>query len=290
MAGFIAFATLVWLEHKEFGDTGQQLEKAYAETQHIIHAKEIACVKITNSLIPDSVHLQRNWSNIIDIANDENISIQVYRNDTLLVWTSNEFNPRNCLSELKTGINLLQGVNGNYLAYKNVNGSYCYVLLYLINSSYAFKNQYITNTFNKELSFIREGFVLSKPVDRFTNIKDIIGNYLFSIQIFVSSENLTPVVSILLALVMLINLLLIHVIARKYIQQNLLLTSVLFFGFFAVVRYVNIYYQLPSFLYESKLFDPSVYASSRAVHPGRTYCIQLHPELNHRFPDLVRYR
>lgn len=261
-AGLLAFSLLVWLEHKQNSNVEFQTQKAYSETQRIINEKELTFVKITNKLIPDSSKLQRNWTSIIEIAHDENIIIQVYKNDTIIVWSSNEIDTKQCLSEFKTGSSFYQGVNGNYLAYKNTTGSFSYVLLYAINSNYAFKNQYINNHFNTELSFIKDGFVLPKAVENFKDIKDITGNYLFSIQIFTSSEKINHAISILLLIVILINLLLIHLIARNYIQKYFWQTSVIFFAAFFIIRWVNIYFQLPVSIYEIKLFDPSIYASS----------------------------
>lgn len=263
ITGLILFSLLVWLEHKQNSNADLQLHKAYSESQRIINDKELSFVKITTKLIPDSTKLQRNWSSIIDIARAENIIIHVYRNDTLILWSSNEISTKQCLTEFKIGSSFYQGINGNYLAYKNTNGSYSYVLLYVINSNYAFKNQYINNRFNNELSFIKEGFVLPKPVENFKDIKDITGNYLFSLQIFTSAEKLSTAISILLLLIIFINLLMIHVIARNYIQKYFWQTSILFFAAFFVIRWINIFYQLPVFIYEIKLFDPSVYASSQ---------------------------
>lgn len=263
IAGLIAFTGLVWLEHKQNSNTDLHLKKAYAETQRIINEKELSFVKITTKLIPDSSKLQRNWSSIIETANDENIIIQVYKNDSLIVWSSNEIETKQCLSEFKIGSSFYQGVNGNYLVYKNVNGSFSYVLLYNINSSYAFKNQYISNHFNNELSFIKDGFVLPKSVENYKDIKDITGNYLFSIQIFTSSEKLNKAISILLLIIILFNLFLIHFISRSYIQKYTRQTSVIFFVLFFIIRWINVYYQLPVFVYEIKLFDPSIYASSQ---------------------------
>ena len=190
IAGLIVFSGLVWLEHKQNSNVELQSQKAYSETQRIINEKELSFVKITTKLIPDSSKLQRNWSSIIETVQDENIIINVFKNDSLIVWSSNEIDTKQCLNEFKIGSSFYQGVNGNYLAYKNINGSYSYVLLYEINSNYAFKNQYISNHFNNELSFIKDGFILPKSVENYKDIKDITGNYLFSIQIFTSSEKI----------------------------------------------------------------------------------------------------
>lgn len=262
LLGCISFAGLVWFEHGQTADFDLLQQKAYKETQRIINEKEYAFVRITTILIPDSLKLQRNWSIIIDKAKKENIIINIYRNDTLLLWTGNELNTRPCLSEFKTGASFHQGVNGNYLAYKNINGSYSYVLLYNINTNYAFKNQYIFNRFNNELSFLKEGFILSKPVEGFTDIKDITGNYLFSLQIFLSAEKTSVVVPLLIILLILYNLIIVHIIGRYMIRTNLWPTTIVFFAAFFIVRWINIYYQVPAFLYDYKLFDPSVYGSS----------------------------
>ena len=128
IAGCIAFSGLVWLEHNQNNNIELQTQKAYQETQRIVNEKELSFVKITTKLIPDSAKLQRNWSSIIEIAHTENSIINIFKNDSLIVWSSNEIGTKQCLSEFKTGSSFYQGVNGNYLAYKNISGSYSYVL------------------------------------------------------------------------------------------------------------------------------------------------------------------
>ncbi|MFI5221154.1 MAG: ATP-binding protein [Bacteroidia bacterium] len=262
-AGVLVFSTLIRLEQRQVTDDKKQLAIAYAGIQQIINDKEIAFVKMNGYLLADTSRLQRNWNNIIEFAEKENIIVHVYRNDTLLIWSSNEISTQSCLSEFKTGTSFWQSVNGNYIVHRKNAGSYTFVFLYLINSDFAFKNQYIANRFNEELSFIRAGFVHPGHALRFTDINDLTGNFLFSIQVISASESTGPLLITGLLFSLFFVLLMVHIIARKYIHRKFWLTTFVFFGVFTLVRWLNILEHVPAFLYENKLFDPSIYASSQ---------------------------
>ena len=262
IAGLIGFSVLVKIEHKRAGDFETRRSEAYKLTQQIVYDKEFTFIKVVNKILHDSLNLQRNWSNISEIAEDEKVILNIYRNDTLIVWTGNEINTKPCLNEFKSGISYLQGINGNYLVFRKTLGSFTYILLNNITTNYAFKNQYIINSFDKELSFIGEGFTFPKPVENFKNITDISGNYLFSIQIFSLAEGTELLLILLILFFIIYNLFLIHVIVSKTISKYFWISTILFFATFIFIRWMNTYYHIPAFLYDYKLFDPSVYASS----------------------------
>jgi two-component system nitrogen regulation sensor histidine kinase NtrY len=258
----VTLAGFTWLEQKQNSNISIQLKQAHGKAQQVITDKEVAFVKLIQGPLADTVNLQRNWSSVIEIAENENIIVHVFKNDTLYVWSSNTLNTEQIYPDIKKGAGFVQAANGYYISYKQSRGSYTYLFLYAIKTNYPFRNQYIENAFDKELGFIKEGFILSKPVENFTDIYDLRANYLFSLQIFSFSEKTPSWLILSISLITLLILVLVHILARHYIQLYLWPTTILFGTLFLYLRWINIFYHIPEFIYDLKLFDPQVYASS----------------------------
>lgn len=259
----LMLAGFTWLEQKQNSNISRQLTQAYLKAQQILTDKEVSCVNMMYyPLLTDTVNLQRNWSSVIDQAEKENIIIHIYKNDTLHVWSSNVLNTEQIYNDIKKGAGFVQAANGYYFSYKQIRGSYTYLFLYDIKTNYPFRNQYIENTFDPELGFIKDAFILSKPVEGFVDIYDLGNNYLFSLQIFSFSEK-TPIWLILcFTVTIMLILVLVHILARHYIQIYLWPTTLLFGALLIYLRWINVFYHLPEFIYDLRLFDPQIYASS----------------------------
>lgn len=261
--GCLLFALLAMLEQDQVQNTAGQHEFAYERTQQVIREKELAFVRLMlREALTDTNNLQRNWNDIIDIGKQENTLIYIFRGDTLMTWSSNIVGGDELKKAVKVTNSVIKTGNGWYLVHKQIAGTYQYYLAYRIKSSYAYKNQYIQNGFNKELHFLNEAIISLSPIPAFNDIRSVSGNYLFSLQVFSSVQKASPWVIALMIALALINLLLVHILARHYIAKHTLLTAFIFFAFFAWVRWVNTFYNLPLFLYELELFDPGIYASS----------------------------
>ncbi len=258
----VTLASLMWYEQYRLKDNESQLQTAYKRVQQVIIDKELEFINHIQTTFSDTQTLQRNWSNLIDGMQERGMAINIFKNDTLVLWVNNHLNTQKVYHEIHEGTGYYAGSNGHYLSFKQKRGSYTYVFLYLIKNEYPFRNQYIDNTFSKELEFLKDGFVLPKPVENFTDIHNLSGDYLFSMQIY-GFTKYTPVWLIcLISVALAILVLLIHLLGRIYIRKNIWLTSIAFFGLFGYLRWINIFYHAPFFLYKLKLFDPIVYASS----------------------------
>lgn len=258
----LSLAALTWIEQRQNSNIDKQLAQAYAQAQQIIIDKEVNCINLLQNQLSDTTNLQRNWSSVIDIAEKENIILHVYRNDSLLIWSGNAINTEPIYQTLKKGADFVLADNGYYFSYKQTRGSYTYLFLYDVKTNYPFRNQYIENAFDKEVGFIKEGFILTKPVENFVDIHDLANNYLFSLQIFSFTEK-TPLwlIACLSAIILLV-LVLVHILSRHYIQLYLWPTTLVFAVLCIYLRWLNVFYHIPEFLYDLKLFDPQIYASS----------------------------
>lgn len=259
----LMLAGFTWLEQKQNSNISLQLKQAYVKAQQVITDKEITCLNmVQHPLLTDTTNLQRNWSSVIEEAERENITLHIYKNDTLYLWSSNVLNTEPIYKQAEKGAGFVQAANGYYFSYKQVRGSFTYLFLYDIKTNYPFRNQYIENTFDPELSFIRDAFILSKPVEGFTDVYDLSNSYLFSLQIFSFSDKTPLWMVITITFTILLILVLVHIIARHYIQVYLWPTTIAFAALFIYLRWINVFYHVPEFMYDLRLFDPQIYASS----------------------------
>ncbi len=252
----------VWIEQQYNSNTQAQLEEAYANAQQAIIDKELVCIQWMQSPLSDTLHIQRNWSNITELATSQNLTLTIYRNDTLLFWSNNNLNGDKTFAQTKSGTGLVQTQNGYYVTYKQIRGSYTYLFYYNLKTEYPFRNQYIENRFDQDIGFIKEGLVVTKPMDQFVDIHNLAGEYLCSLQIFSFTEQTPTWLIICISLSIVLLLIWIHWFIRLHIQSHLWLSTVSFWGMLVYLRWLSIYYHYPAFLYALTLFDSKIYASS----------------------------
>ncbi len=261
----VALALLVALcklEKRINDNTQNQLEEAYTHAQQTITDKEVSFINLMGGVLSDTNNLQRNWSDIIGLAQRKNISILIAKNDTLILWSNNTISLKNIPKQLPLGSGFIQAPNGFYLTGKQHRGSFTFLFLYNIKTNYPFRNQYINNNFDSELQFIKDGLIVSKPIEGFREMKDLSGKYLFSLQIFSFTE-ITPLwLSILICFFGIVLLICIHTLMQYFIVVNMWLSTSAFILLMTGLRWLNVFYHVPSFIYEFKLFDPQIYASS----------------------------
>lgn len=258
----IGLSALVWLEQYYNSNTPAQLRKAYDQVQQTCIDKEITFINLSRSSLADTLNLHRNWSEIIELAEKENITLHVFRNDSLFLWSNNSVNHFDTYAALQKGIGFCQSRNGYYLTFTQDLGQYRYVFYYAVKTNYPFRNQYIENHFDREIGLVKDGIIVNKPFEGFENVKSLSGDYLFSVQIFSFTERTPTWLICLLTLMIAALLLLIHILTRYYIQQYLWVTTVLFWALFIYLRWLNVFYHVPEFIYDWQLFDPQIYASS----------------------------
>ncbi len=255
-------ASLLWYEQYRLKDNEGQLTQAYAKVQQVVIDKELEFINHIQVTFADTVNLQRNWSDLIDQMAETGVGVRIFKNDTLCLWTDNHISLKYPVEKIMDGTGFITAANGHYLTFRQKRGNYTYIFLYCIKNEFPFRNQYIENHFSSKLDFLKDAFILTKQVEGFADITSLSGNYLFSIQAYGFSKATPTWLVVIISLMMVYMLALIHMLGRVYIKRNFWLTSIAFFGLFGYLRWMNIFYHAPFFLYKLKLFDPSVYASS----------------------------
>jgi len=252
-------------EQRFLKNTPQQQKDTYLRLQETIRNKELSLVKTYQQLLTDTNNYEKNWLNINDIAKQENCYIQIFKNDTLYTWTSNLINGQKFGNKFKDGISFIVNNNGSYLAYSKISGSFQFIIFYNVYEGYNYKNQYLNNKFNEELSFLDNGIISPQPLKGFSDIKDISDKYLFSVEIF-SKNYLDNFWLILLSILTLsFFVFCLHSLCNYLLYLNIAVGTFFFFSVLFIVKKILLFYQLPSYLYKLPLFSPIVYASSNIV-------------------------
>ncbi len=253
------------LEQRYIENTEVQIEDKYKTAESAIHDKELQFVDVFQNQLRDTSNLRKKWVDLIDINNKNQIIIDVFKNDTLQLWTSNIINVKRLLNQLKPGISLINSSNGSYLLYFQPYGTYKFVLMYCLRTNYSYQNQYLENEWSNDLSFLKDAVISPSPIKDFFDLKSRGGNYLFSLQIFYSQDNDEPLIWALIILFAIVSFVSANLLFRFFIRKNVLLTSLVFIGIAASIRYVNIAMHLPVFLYHMDMFKPQAYASSNLL-------------------------
>lgn len=252
-------------EQRYLKNTPKQQFDNYQRVQEIIRNKELLFVKTYQQLLIDTINNEKNWLDINAIAKQENCIIQVFKNDTLITWTSNLINAQKFNSKQKDGLSFLVNNNGSYLYYSKTNGSFNFVMFYNIYQGYNYKNQYLNNKFNDDLAFLDNGIISPQPLKSFYDIKDISDKYLFSVEIF-SKDWLDNIWLIIISIVSItLFCICFHLLSNYLLQQNIAIGTVFYFLVMFAIKKLLLFYQLPSYLYSNSLFSPIIYASSDII-------------------------
>ena len=265
LIGLSGLSVSLLVEQRYIENTDVQIEDKYKTAESIIHDKELQFVEVFQNQLRDTTNLRKKWVDLIDINNKNQIIIDIFKNDTLQLWTSNIINVKRLLSQLKPGISLINSSNGSYLVYFQPYGSYKFVLMYSLRTNYSYQNQYLENEWSNELSFLKDAVISPSPIKDFFDLKSRGGNYLFSLQIFYNQENDEPFIWSLIILFCIVSFISSNLLFRFYIRKNVVLTSIVFIGIAALIRYINIALHLPVFLYHLEMFKPQAYASSNLL-------------------------
>lgn len=267
LAGLIVLPLLILLEIRILQDTKQQIWDAYYQTSDIVIQKEKRFGEIASKALADSLNLRKEWTDLVELANSENASLFLFRNDSLVFWSRNESDGKRYLRALDSGLHFLNVKNGSYLSFYKEKGNHKAVLLYSVKTNYNYQNQYIVNHFNDELAFLGSALLSPSRLKDFEDVTDSKGNYLFSIQIF-GAGKVTPFwLKLLITCIILFCAWCFHIIIQYYSERKLVLSTILFFILTLSGRWVFLQLKIPVFIYSLQLFSPDIYASSK-VNPS----------------------
>lgn len=168
---------------------------------------------------------------------------------------------------IKEGCSFIKEDNGYYEAIKKSDGNFSAIFFIPVKINYAFQNQYLQNTFATDL--LNDDNVEIAALSN-KNIYEVHGadnTYLFSVKLKPGQLNhaffnfgLIIWVLTLLSLCLLVNNICNYFAAKGYPVFSLTLLA----AFIILIRYFNLHFQWPGFIYKLDIFKPSYYIANAA--------------------------
>jgi two-component system nitrogen regulation sensor histidine kinase NtrY len=193
-----------------------------------------------------------------------------FTNDTLSFWSGVKVIPQKN-SDIKEGVSFIQEPNGYYEAIKKSEGNFSAIFFIPVKINYLFQNQYLQNKFAADL--LRDDNI---EIADFTDaniysVHSSLGNnhYLFSVKLKKDKVNWRffyfELVAWLLTFITLC--ILMHNICQYFVGRGYVALSLLTLGLFIIaVRYFNLHYHWPGFIYQLGVFSPGIF-SDGSIYP-----------------------
>ncbi len=209
---------------------------------------------------------------------EKSIWLTTYHKDTLTYWSGIKVVP-NKASDIKEGVSFVREPNGYYEAIKKSDGDFSAICFMLIKVNYSFQNEYLQNKFQKDLTE-DNNIELADFSD--TNVygvhSSIDNSYLFSVKLKPGMINhrffYFELISWLLTFFILC--VLIQAICKYIASQGYIILSLITMALFIVaVRYLNLRYHLPDFVYQLYVFKPVLYTAGNGFASLGDFCLNI---------------
>ena len=227
-------------------------------------------------------YLQTNPTKALDFiqnfTGDKGIWFVSFTNDTLSFWSGIKAIP-NKNSDIKEGVSLVQTHNGYYEAIKKSEGNFSAIYFIPVKISYEIQNQYLQNKFTKDLLDDDNIEIADFTDNNVYGIHSSINNtYLFSVKVKQGEVNhrffYFELISWLLTFITLC--VLVHAVCKYLVEKGYVLLSLLLLALFIVsVRFLNLHYSYPDFIYGLQVFDPQFYGSSKVYPSLGDFCLNI---------------
>ena len=162
---------------------------ANKDIEHIVHSleaqlhlKEQELTATVDEVSKGGDSYINNPRSFIQKFNDKGFGLLIYKDDSLVFWSSNQVLPSRKVTAIPNGISASKERNGWYLKYKTANDNYVYLGYYLIKNHFVFENDYLKNDFDPDLEaplFLN----INKSGKGIENITSLSGDDLFSVGI-----------------------------------------------------------------------------------------------------------
>ena len=256
--------------------TGQSLEKN-------LHNQETLINDVINN--KDSFDklktLQNNeqeaFSTIKTFTTDASIWLITTDKGRLTFWSGIKIIPSNP-SLIHDGHSFIKSPNGYYEAIKKTDGNFSALFFIPVKISYPFQNEYLKNTFAKNLlndNNVEIAGFNDRNIYEITSTKH---TYLFSIKLKQNGVNhkffyFEVILWILafLTLVILIHSCCIFLADKGYVYLSILILGTFIFA----VRFVNLRYALPNFTFKPDILNPEFFSFGTVFPTLGDFCINL---------------
>lgn len=247
-------STLLFLFH--YKQTFRQpVDKAKDEFQHQFWDYEKKADELLSRLSESQFNGSNPWLNASSV--NKNLFVHVYRNDSLIYWSSNQL-PINRFSDIhfpSDGILHLQ--NGWYYSKTKKKDNQLFCVSFLIKQEFAYENDYLNNSFSPIFKFPFKAAISFETNPDFS-IYSLDGKQLFSLNITQEFEDGTAEnISCLLLLLIALSLWLgrIYTVMKKMAVFWLVLVLLVVIGIRIGAYTIN----WSTLFSENRMFDPSLF-------------------------------
>lgn len=205
-----------------------------------------------------------------DLLEKDGLALLIYENDTLKFWSDNSIAVENWIKEVCLDSRTAKLRNGWFEVMHPLTNSTTtktIVGLVLIKNEFPYQNKYLTNEFQKNFSVPAETRLITDNSTAGHAIKNITGDYLFSLQ-YGSTGNSVSTVSYLAAFLNIIGFLVIVLFLRnRFLKLPINKNSavLLFILTIIILRYWAIKHSFPGGFYDFDLFSPVIFADAGSV-------------------------
>ncbi len=243
-------------------------DRIHQRIQNVLSLKENTFINISNSISEikkkDNINFFQEF-NFNKLFPEEGIAIFIFKNDSLVYWSTNSIPINNQFYNNKFDTPFNQFENGWAEVLKRKNGEYTVVGLLLVKFDYVYENDHLVNDFEQAFKVKKDIGISADQGDY--NIFNSQKELLFSLRF---PNYVTPSLSeslLLFALVIMCFIFLIAFIYQAYkkigfFKRNPGLMVISFSIDVIIIRALSFYFQYPFNLYSTELFLPNVFASS----------------------------
>jgi two-component system nitrogen regulation sensor histidine kinase NtrY len=187
----------------------------------------------------------------------------IYKNEKLMYWSDNMVFLDQSSGEALHDQQMVFMRNGWYEYFSRRSGPYHIAGLLLIKHEYPFQNKYIDNRFNSRFHLPRNAGLQVDNVHASYPVVNSKGNFLFGIHYKDEEVSARYEIPLLIIFFSAIAILLLFLYSYgKYLIKVRPAMAFVMAGLLVLVRWIGLYYKVPSTFYNLDLFRPEYYASS----------------------------
>ncbi|SEL61817.1 HAMP domain-containing protein [Parapedobacter koreensis] len=198
------------------------------------------------------------------LVNKHEIYPFVYINNELVIWGTDKFVPKTDAG-IRNGVDIIKADNGWYESIKKNVGNFSALFLIPIKSDFQKNNEYLQNTFSKDLIETNNLEIAEYADQLIYNIRSVTGEYLLSVKLrdghhdtFFSKLELAMWMLAGFSVILLFNIICIWLAKQGWVWSSVLFLACCLVG----VRYLDLHYGLLASHFYTGIFDPRNFASS----------------------------
>ncbi|POY38998.1 hypothetical protein C3K47_00415 [Solitalea longa] len=205
-----------------------------------------------------------NTTEILERLKNQNINLLQFKDNKLIFWSSNQLIVNNP-DEIKNGNSFIKLSNGWYYASKQTYNGTTSLFLMLIKTEYSFQNSYLKNSFVDELK-IPSYFKLSNAGEKgvvYVPIGTDMVLFALKIDTILKDQDISVAKIVIESLIIAISFVLLMLLGDFFYEKGKKHITFIFAVIIPLLfRVVMLEFSVPGEFYRTKLFDPTIYAST----------------------------